>query len=224
MQGGETNFAQIIVPSPLKQPLTYAVPPLLQGTLQVGMRVLVPLGRRKVTGVVADFLAQTPVRGVREILTNLDDRPILDPSLLRLIDWASHYYLAPLGEVLATFLPPQLRARTLRVIVPKRGVFSAAGDLERKILAEARRRKGRLTISSLTRRMAEKDLHRALDHLSSLGAVEVRESIAGRKSANHLASTLRRQPAPGFLPKNKTHCGATAGRRSHWRSPEAGRL
>ena len=195
MQGGERNFAQIIVPSPLKQPLTYAVPPPLQGTLQVGMRVLVPLGRRKVTGVVADFLVQTPVRGVKEILTNLDDRPILDPSLLKLIDWASHYYLAPLGEVLATFLPPQLRARTLRVIVPKRGAFSAAGDLERKILAEARRRKGRLTISSLKQKMPEKDLHRALDHLTSLGAVEVRESITGRKSPNHLACNLQRQPA-----------------------------
>lgn len=203
MQGEERNFAQIIVPSPLKEPLTYAVPPPLRHSLQVGMRALVPLGSRKVAGVVANFLVQTTVRGIREILASLDDRPILDPSLLKLIDWASHYYLAPLGEVMATFLPPQLRARSLRVIVPKRGEFSASGELERKILAEARQRKGRLTLSSLTHRVPERELHRALDHLTSLGAVEVRERITGRRSPNHFASNLRRrlEETPPEMPR-----------------------
>lgn len=197
MQGGERNFAQVIVPSPLNEPLIYAVPPALQESFRIGMRVLVPLGKRKVTGVVADFLAQSPRRETKEILTLLDDRPVLDFSLLKLIHWASHYYLAPAGEVLATILPPALRAQSLRVLVARPGAFPEAGELERKILEQARRRKGRLTMRSLARAVPEKGLHRALERLSAMGALEIKERMSGRNSMGRLESTLATRPADG---------------------------
>jgi len=70
----EEKFAQVIIASPLKEPLTYAIPPLMQGDLKIGMRVSVPLGQRRVTGVVMGFLTETSLNQVREILALLDER------------------------------------------------------------------------------------------------------------------------------------------------------
>lgn len=182
MQGRERGFAQVIVPSPLKEHLTYAIPAELRESLQIGMRVLVPLGKRKVAGVIGEFLAETPLKETREILAILDDRPVLDGALLKLIDWASRYYLVSKGEVLAATLPPSLRSQSLKVVVAKAGDFEGAGELERRILEQARRRKGRLTIRALARDVPEKGLSRALERLHAMGAVEIRERMTGHAS------------------------------------------
>lgn len=182
MHGGEGKFAQVVIPSPLKEPLTYAIPPLLQDGLKTGMRVLVPLGKRKVTGVVVEFLSETPLKQVREILALLDERPILDTSLLKLSQWVSQYYLSPVGEVMATILPPSLRAETQRIILPRPGEFPVAGGLEGKILTEVRKKKGRMTIKTLARRFPGGGLYQALNRLASMGAVEVRERLTQQRT------------------------------------------
>ncbi len=175
MQGGEKQFAQIVIPSPLKEPLTYAIPPSLQDGLKIGMRVLVPLGNRKVIGVVVDFLSETPLKEVREILDILDEEPILDASLLQLNHWISKYYLSPIGEVLATILPSSLRTAGQRIILPRPGEFRVAGELERKILEEVQKKRGKVTIKTLARRFPGGGFYRALHRLASMGAVEIRE-------------------------------------------------
>lgn len=197
MEDGGRNLAQVIIPSPLKESLTYAVPTILQDSLQIGMRVLVPLGKRKIAGVVGNFLAETPLQKLKEILSILDDRPVLDPSLLKLVDWASRYYLAPAGEVLATILPPTLRAQSVRVLVARPGEFPEAGELERRILERVRRRRGQLTIRALARTLPERGLHRALERLSAMGALEITERMSGRKSTGRLESSPAARPVDG---------------------------
>src|SRR5688572_14283959 len=48
----DAKYACVITPAPLKEPLIYKVPDQLRQQIAVGMRVLIPLGRRKVTGIV----------------------------------------------------------------------------------------------------------------------------------------------------------------------------
>ncbi|MGZ7042694.1 MAG: replication restart helicase PriA, partial [Thermoanaerobaculia bacterium] len=45
----------------------------------------------------------------------LDQRPVLDPTLLELGKWIASYYIAPLGEVLRTMLPLAAEVRFARV-------------------------------------------------------------------------------------------------------------
>mgnify|MGYP001428694712 CR=1 FL=1 len=111
------RFARIIIPTPLKEPLIYKVPDSLREQIAAGMRVLIPLGKRKVTGVVFELLRETVLPETREILALLDERPILDTALLQLSQWVAQYYLATLGEVFATVLPPSLRTETQRTIL-----------------------------------------------------------------------------------------------------------
>src|SRR2546427_11578901 len=119
------RFARVVIPSPLKQPLIYAVPPDLQDEILVGMRALIPLGRRKVVGIVFELLPETHLIETKQILAVLDEQPILDAALIQLSLWIAQYYLATIGEVLATILPPSLRSESQRTVVaPPPTLFS----------------------------------------------------------------------------------------------------
>jgi primosomal protein N' (replication factor Y) len=114
MEPGE--FARIVIPRRLRDPLIYKVPDSLRDHIAVGIRVLVPLGKGKVTGVVLDLLSESSITETREILAELDERPILESTLLQLSQWIAQYYLANLGEVFGAILPPSLRRETQRTI------------------------------------------------------------------------------------------------------------
>ncbi len=184
MQRGERSFAQVAIPSPLKEPLTYAVPPPLRDPLNIGMRVSVPLGKRKVIGVVVDFAAQPPPKKLKDILAVVDDHPILDATLLKLCRWAAQYYLSSIGEVLMTLLPPALRAETRRVILAQPGEFGFSSDLDKRIFIEVQNKKHPVMVKSLARKFPGGTLYRALDRLVAMGAVILREQPTKQKKAH----------------------------------------
>ena len=181
MNQAAENFARIVIPSPLKEPLIYRVPPALQQQIAVGTRVLIPLGKRKITGVVLELLHESVVPGTREIIALLDERPILDATLLQLGQWITHYYLATLGEVFGAILPPSLRSAIERTIVRKPGTFTLCNALEKRILDRLHQSKGKISFSNLTREMSGNNLYAAIERLESIGAVEIRERLPGHR-------------------------------------------
>ena len=179
------------VPAPLQEPLTYAVPEALDGRLEVGMRVLVPLGRRRVTGVVVGFQRQSPVTGIKEVAEALDDEVLLDQAFLEMCRWAADYYVASLGEVLATALPPLLRTESRVVVGFAREPEDFHGPLDRDVL-DAVSRRGPLTPAALSRLFPRRGVKAALDRLAAAGAVTVEDRLRG-----HVREARRkRQPRP----------------------------
>lgn len=77
----------------------------------VGMRVLVPFGRRKLIGLVVATPEQPEYAAnkVRAILQLLDDLPPMSAQWLAMGQFAAQYYHRPLGEVLLPALPAPLR-------------------------------------------------------------------------------------------------------------------
>ena len=114
------KFVRILVPLPLKEPLTYSVPESLEGRIAPGSRVLVQVQRRILTGVAFDFSARNSLAETKPIIDLLDDQPILDQHLLKLGQWISQYYLASLGEVVATMLPPNSRRQSRKTVSSQR--------------------------------------------------------------------------------------------------------
>ena len=196
------RFALVAVPAPLQEPLTYAVPEALDGRLEVGMRVLVPLGRRRVTGVVVGFQRKSPVAGVKPVAEALDDEALLDSAFLELCRWAADYYVASLGEVLAAALPPLLRTESRLVAAFAREPESLHGTLDREVL-DAVRRRGPMTPAALSRLFPRRGVRAALDRLAAAGAVAMEDRLRG-----HVREARRkRQPRP-----EKTAGAAAAGR------------
>jgi len=100
-------FCNVALPVPLRTTFTYAVPEAIHDTLHPGTRVLVPFRKKSLVGVVVEFVEAAPEdTKVREITRVLDFAPALTPKLLELASWIANYYLAPIGEVFRTMLPP----------------------------------------------------------------------------------------------------------------------
>ena len=167
------KFARVIVPGPFKEPLTYHLPDELVDLIAPGSRVLIPLQRRTVTGVVLDIIKENPAVKTKAIIDQLDDRPLLDRHLLKLLQWIAHYYLAPLGEVLATLLPPNSRRQSRRMAVLKRDDISTLDEPCKQVVAELIRHKGKSSIKTLSQVFSGQSIERTLARLESLSAIEI---------------------------------------------------
>jgi primosomal protein N' (replication factor Y) len=105
-------MVDVVLPLPVDRAFTYKVPPVLAGTVKRGARVLVPFGRRRMTGYVIGERRRAPGRvKLRELASLVDEEPLLDESLIELARWMSRRYVHPLGEVLKAILPAGVRGR-----------------------------------------------------------------------------------------------------------------
>lgn len=101
-------FLDVALPVPLLSNFTYSVPQELRGRAALGARVLVPFGRRVLTGYAVGERGETELAQVKDILDVVDESPLLSPELFELALWMSEYYVAPLGSVIKTVLPAGL--------------------------------------------------------------------------------------------------------------------
>jgi primosomal protein N' (replication factor Y) len=191
------SFARVIIPSPLKEPFTYAVPASLREALAVGMRVLVPLGKRKLTGIVYEILASTSVANTREIIAIQDECPVLDAQLMRLCQWIADYYIASLGDVLTTILPPAVRQASRRFVGSLPGTFALGSGLEKEIFQLLTEKGDKVAVKFLTRKFPAAAVHKALERLAALGAVEITERLPGAKRQKKIHIAAFEQPADG---------------------------
>ncbi|MFH1495128.1 MAG: primosomal protein N' [Pseudomonadota bacterium] len=81
-------------------------------TEDVGRRVLVSFGRRKMVGLIVSLanLSDLPAASIKPVLKIFRDTPALTPDILKLLQFCANYYHHPLGEVIFTALPQRLRS------------------------------------------------------------------------------------------------------------------
>ena len=107
----------------------------------VGARVLVPLGKKVITGIVLREHTEPIAEGIalREIIEVLDvTESVVSEQQLQLWQWMADYYMCTLGEVLAAALPAGIlddnyKARTTTFIRLRAGI-----DLRQAIASLAR--------------------------------------------------------------------------------------
>ncbi len=107
------NDATVLVvalPVPLYQKFDYlATSTKALNHYQVGMRVRVQFGQRKLIGMIVAQKKNSEIPKLKHILEVLDDQPVFDQTLLELLFWAAEYYQQPIGEVVFAALPSVLR-------------------------------------------------------------------------------------------------------------------
>ena len=108
-----SNTAQIIVNIPtrsINKPFSYLIPANLS-FVDIGWRVLVPFGNRKVEGFIV-ALADESLPDLKSIIDVLDDYPWFDNNMLETAKWLSDYYLCSLAEAMRLFIPGQSGIKT----------------------------------------------------------------------------------------------------------------
>ncbi len=121
-------FWQIAVEAPLPTTLTYHVPDELRGDprLRRGQCVTVPLGKRKVSGLLISGCDDPGPFQIKDIIAIDEERPCLHEPFIRWLEWLARYYVHPIGQVVEMAFPPLARAKSARnksrksAVVPER--------------------------------------------------------------------------------------------------------
>lgn len=130
----------------------YKIPDHLDGIVQPGQRLSVPLGvsNRQVTAwCVATSFGPSPLNAkgkpinLKYILGVIDPVPLLSPKMLDLARWISNRYFCPLGAVMESVLPAGVRqqAGTKQTVVyrPADNLDDILTELEKKRKAEGKK-------------------------------------------------------------------------------------
>ncbi|MSS71684.1 MAG: primosomal protein N' [Candidatus Latescibacteria bacterium] len=184
----EPLYAEVAVPAPRTSPFTYRIPEGLQGRVQEGIRVVVPLGGRQVTGVVVGLSEACDLPEVREVLEVLDERPAFDRGMLDFCRWVADYYLCGWGEALRTALPAGISVGSSRnLVLASRYARATAEDLhlrtveEREVFASLASG-GRVGVEALRRKYGAAVSRRVIAALSRAGIAEVRSEAQGPRT------------------------------------------
>lgn len=107
-------IAEVIVDVPAKQtdrPFDYVIPQSLETVIQIGMRVVVPFGPRRIQGFVIGIKSQSTLNKLKKIIEPLDLTPVLSESLISLGNWLSEETLSYRISAYQAMLPAALKAK-----------------------------------------------------------------------------------------------------------------
>jgi primosomal protein N' (replication factor Y) len=182
-----SEFVDVAVPVGVRKTFLYSVPPQFRDKIAVGMRVLVPLGRKLVTG----YIVGTPdssqsgsfkVRAVQELL---EPEPAIPPSLVETALWIASYYFAPPGEVFKALFPAGTQVSAARhVSLSPRAATLIHGGLrpvglrpQEYRLLEALAQKKSMSVKELARCTALRNPDRWIESLAAACWIQVESSL-----------------------------------------------
>ncbi len=174
------KFAETLLPLALPGTYTYRIPESI--TLSIGMRVLVPFGRKKIFTAIVVSLHDREPKGydVKEILGTLDEKPILRHPQLDFWQWIADYYLCSMGEVYKAAVPSGLKVESETTIsVNPDFEESEPGQLtdRERVILDFTAQRGRVQIAEIARATGFKTVERNVSHLLDLDALHVSERV-----------------------------------------------
>ncbi len=101
----DARYIEVAVALPVYTTFTYSAPEAYSDLIATGKRVLVPFGRRRVTGYVFGEGQYLDQKEIKPVLDVLDEKPLFPPSMVAFFRWIADYYKYPIGEVVKNALP-----------------------------------------------------------------------------------------------------------------------
>ena len=200
-------FADVALPVPLPEPLTYEIPPAWASQAVPGVRARVTMGRRRLTGVIVGVHTRRPegvaIRPIEEVL---DREPVLTADLLELARFVADYYLAPLGEVVRSMLPSDLPPwGDRKVWLTDAGAMALPRSAAETAIVDVLREGGRMSVAELQARSGLPDLDEVLALLAEGGRIG---SEAHRSRSARYVNAV--ELAPGDLAAHLAAAGRSA--------------
>lgn len=185
------SFAQIILPLNLMGTFTYKVPEELQGKIEIGMRILVSFGGKKIyTGIVAELHDRAPdTFAPKEIINILDDFPILPKEQIDFWNWLSDYYLCNIGEIYRFSFPGSLKleSETYLKLKPHAVIDFQNLDVNEMYLIQALEVRQLISLSEIEAFIPKKEIVKTINSLIDLQYIEIDEKIAEKYKAKEIA-------------------------------------
>lgn len=197
-----TPYIDVAVALPVFDTYTYRVPQSLVPLAAVGKRVLVPFGRRSITGYILGRPCRPVPEKIKRISDILDEKPLFPSSMIPFFKWISDYYLHPIGEVIRTALPGGLNVfdmLTLTLTGPGRSALHRKSGTPMETMVLRHLLKGPCCLKDLNRRLEKKVPRAVIHNLEQSGWIlKKRELRHGRtKPGTRRFVSLVRSDIPG---------------------------
>jgi primosomal protein N' (replication factor Y) len=179
----DQRLVDIALPLPLDRTFTYQVPPELEKAVQPGRRVLVPFGKKKLSGIIVGFPQASSIKSLRPLLDVLDSSPTFTEEMLKLTRWMSEYYLSAWGDVLKAATPQgttvgstqriRLVTKSIEELLEK---TKRAAKMQHAIL-RALSEEGELSPAQLQKKTRAKNIHGILQEMEQRGWIVIEEHL-----------------------------------------------
>lgn len=184
------SYAQIVLPLNLRGTFTYKIPDELISVIQIGMRVLVPFRGKKIyTGIVFEIHGQAPETFLaKEIISSLDEKPIVPQEQISFWNWLSGYYLCNLGEIYRLAFPSSLKleSETYLKLKPNVTIEFENLDINEMHLIQALEIRQLINLTDIEAFVAKKDIVKTINSLIDLQYIEIDEKIAEKYKAKEV--------------------------------------
>ncbi len=200
-----TSYADVAVPVGVRKTFAYSVPPAYKARVSVGTRVLVPFGRKLLTGIVVGRSAVPPagdfrIRAIRDVI---DAQPAIPAALVELALWVADYYFTAPGEVLRALLPTGSAGagdRRLRLTARVRDLLAGGlrpPGLNRKeeLLLETLAREGELGLRQAGAVAGLQDVAQWADACAAHGWLEIEDFVERARVVEKTRLAVRALPA-----------------------------
>src|SRR5258706_2191631 len=104
-----TMIARVTLELALRKEFDYLIPPDLATQIDVGSRVQVPFGARKVLGCVTALAEESAHAKLKSILKVIGAQTLVTPRILKLARWIGEYYCCAPETALKCVLPEAVR-------------------------------------------------------------------------------------------------------------------
>ena len=104
-------IARVSLEIALRKEFDYSIPPGLVGQVEVGSRVQVPFGPRKIYGCVTALAGESAHANLKPILKVIGAQTMVTPRVLRLARWIADYYCCAPETALKSVLPEAVRKK-----------------------------------------------------------------------------------------------------------------
>ncbi len=181
-------YAEIVFPLPFRNAFTYEIPVDLEDAVKTGVRVVVPFGKRTLTGYVINVTPTTKIeKGIKKIRDVLDETPIFSEESLKFYRWVADYYISSLGEAIKNSIPYGSEVESKKIVVADKEYCLKLLEKEKK-KASVRAKLLRLLsekdvwkISTLQKSLKRKSIHSQLKTLEKNGAITILDKIEDPK-------------------------------------------
>lgn len=210
-QQSEPQALEVALALPLYDTYTYLNPNSEQA-IPLGTQVVVPFGTQITTGYVVGY-SQNRKQNTRSIQSILENSILVSPEILKLCHWAAHYYLYPIGLVIASAVPRLERTRAVkRVFITEKGTNELVNfeigkrSLEGLTLSEddlhflARFSSGKGRSLTWLLRASTIDTHQ-YEHLEKHGFLEVVHSLEGHTPRRKKKPDVPSKSVESAIPK-----------------------
>jgi primosomal protein N' (replication factor Y) (superfamily II helicase) len=204
------SIVSVAIALPVHDAFSYSIPAYLAPQVCPGKRVLVPFGRRTVTGYLMGPAPETDQKDIKHVLDILDEKPLFPATMIPFFEWIAAYYMYPLGQVINTALPAGLNLYDIAVLtIDEKGrkalASSAAPPLVGRILSVLTERPADLR--QLQKEIGQSVSWALIHQIRRQGYIRVDRQIKARqtrpKTIRMVTASTPAPPAGGLSPQRR---------------------